>query len=460
MGRSFPHTGTIPLTCPKALVHSLPNSFTADPDHDRYLSDFTPVNGTGTQTFTYLQRVNRFDPTSAGTAVNAATDTFTVPNHGLQTGDAVYYEVDPSYSKRQAFPMNLAFDPRDVADGGDVDYAHDTIATDTTALHVGDVVTYQIGYDGETATPITNLTPNVDYQIESIDRSAGTVTLKTTAGAHVDLVKPSGDLGRLHNLRGFQTVTVGDTPIRNLSAGTGYYAVVIDADHFQLTETYGEALQAQGIDISNVGATGTGHVLLDPTEAFNLFGNRAKNGVGVSVIAQILNNDTEARILPGVVLYAGAHGDTKADENRPKALAVRARDKLITFNLAQGGGDAEGFGFTGSGIGLGQTSTTIAQNANDTTIESGPILVQATNDNLELNLVGSFQQTDSVGVGVGGGGRHQLHRPHHQGHPRQGADRQRPERRGLGRQLRERHRLDRGLGLRQHHRGRGPRLRR
>src|SRR5262249_42734992 len=94
------------------LVDPQPSTFTPDPANNLYLSTFdtTATNGTGTQSFQFAQRVNLFDPTSSS-SVHPDADTITIPNHGLHTGDTVYYEVDPTYRVQGQMPVNLSFEP-------------------------------------------------------------------------------------------------------------------------------------------------------------------------------------------------------------------------------------------------------------------------------------------------------------------------------------------------------------
>ncbi|MBD2516808.1 DUF4347 domain-containing protein [Nostoc sp. FACHB-973] len=139
----------------------------------------------------------------------------------------------------------------------------------------------------------------------------------------------------------------------------------------------------------------------DPTEAFNIFGNRSKNGVGVSLLVEIMNNTTTARIEDGAFIHTGALGDTGiVEDNKKKALLVRAKEDIFSFDLVQSGGDAEGFGFSGSAVGLGQTSKTIAQIESGATITGGAIGIKAESNNTRVNVVGSVQATESIGVGL------------------------------------------------------------
>src|SRR5262249_45943678 len=129
----------------------------------------------------------------------------------------------------------------------------------------------------------------------------------------------------------------------------------------------------------------------DPSEAFTLFGNRAKSGVGGSVLVQLLNNDTVARIEDGAQVHTGAAGD---------GLHVGATEKLFSFELAQSGGEAEQLGGSGSVSVLNQASTTIAQLASGVHVTGGPVAVVADDSMTHVNIIGAVQLAEGTGIGV------------------------------------------------------------
>ncbi len=129
----------------------------------------------------------------------------------------------------------------------------------------------------------------------------------------------------------------------------------------------------------------------DPTESFNIFGNRAKNGIGISFFTQLMNNNTKATIGAGAIIHTGTLGE---------GLEVKAREDIFSLDIIQAGGDAEFFGFTGSGLGLIQDSITVAQIESGAQVTGGSVNVNAVSDNDRFAIVGSVQQTDSLGFGA------------------------------------------------------------
>ncbi|WP_392533892.1 DUF4347 domain-containing protein [Nostoc sp. C117] len=129
----------------------------------------------------------------------------------------------------------------------------------------------------------------------------------------------------------------------------------------------------------------------DPTEVFNFFGNRASSGLGVSVAVQRVTNNTIAKIGAGAFIHTGSLGE---------GLDVKAKEKIFWLDFVQSGGDAEKVGFSGSGLGFTQDSTTIAQIGTGVNITGGGISVKAESDVQRYAIVGSIQQTDNVGIGA------------------------------------------------------------
>ena len=217
--------------------------------------------GASTHEFTYTSRTNLFDPTSS--VVNSENNTINITGIGtkFETGDAIFYEVDPSFSTTQALPVNLSFDP-----STDVDLDSNTITIETLhGLETGDEVTYEIGFLGETATEIGNLTKDtVYYAIKISDTELNLATTKAEADAYSDTNDTSIDLdtgavGTLHNLSTSRDVTVYDTPLENLENSTYYHVVVIDDDTIQLVESFADTDNVQPIAIDGSVATGSAH---------------------------------------------------------------------------------------------------------------------------------------------------------------------------------------------------------
>ncbi|MBD2198648.1 MULTISPECIES: DUF4347 domain-containing protein [Calothrix] len=129
----------------------------------------------------------------------------------------------------------------------------------------------------------------------------------------------------------------------------------------------------------------------DITEAVNFFGNVAKSGVGASILYQDISNTTTATIRDAARIHTGSLGE---------GLDVKAKEDIFWLEFAQGGGDAESYGFTGSGTGLTQVSNTIAQIGTGVTITGGAITVNAESINNRYSIVGSIQRTNSFGAGI------------------------------------------------------------
>ena len=232
-------------------------TFTADPAAGTYNSSYEG-NGLGTSgshTFTYTERTNQFDPTGA-TLVNRDNNTIKIANHSFSTGDAVFYEVDPTITEQVDLPINLSFAP-----GEDVDLTADTITISTGhGLATGDSVTYQTRYLGANNTAIDGLASNSTYYaiiVNSTTLKLATSAAAAAAGTAIDL--GSGASGKLHNLSTTRRVTAGDTALRGLEDSTYYHVVVIDKDIIQLVETRGDAENAAAVDLDTAAATGTSH---------------------------------------------------------------------------------------------------------------------------------------------------------------------------------------------------------
>ncbi|MEM6398913.1 MAG: hypothetical protein AAF757_01595 [Cyanobacteria bacterium P01_D01_bin.116] len=222
--------------------------------------------GASNHEFTYTSRTNLFDPTSS--VVNSENNTINITGIGtnFETGDAIFYEVDPSFSTTQALPVNLSFDPTT-----DVDLDSNTITIETLhGLETGDEITYEIGYLGETATEIGNLTKDtVYYAIRISETELKLATTKAEAEAYSDTNDTSinldtGAVGTLHNLSTSRDVTVYDTPLQNLENSTYYHVVVIDDDTIQLVESLADTDNVQPIAIDGSVATGSAHTLSTP----------------------------------------------------------------------------------------------------------------------------------------------------------------------------------------------------
>ncbi|MBE9103062.1 DUF4347 domain-containing protein [Vacuolonema iberomarrocanum] len=123
---------------------------------------------------------------------------------------------------------------------------------------------------------------------------------------------------------------------------------------------------------------------------FNPWGNTAQNGVGVSALAELLNNKTIAKIERGAQIHTGTQG---------AGLDVNAKENVVLVALTQSGAQVEGFGLAGAGAGFDHTSHTIAQLESGVTVTGGPLSIQAHSDVVRVNSAMTLVNTKNTGVG-------------------------------------------------------------
>src|SRR5262249_11963839 len=186
----------------------------------------------------YQEAAVRFDASSAA-VVDSVNHVLHLPgNGGFQTGDAVVYHVDPTLSSKQDLVFDESFDP--VAA---VNIDAETISIPDHGLKTGDRVTYQIGYLGESASPIGGLTPGSDYHVIRVADNPGRLAASAADAARGKAINlRGGATGGRHNLRTTRPVTAGDTAIGGLEDGELYYVSVLDGHTIRLCETEAEAL--------------------------------------------------------------------------------------------------------------------------------------------------------------------------------------------------------------------------
>ena len=210
----------------------------------------------------FLQNATRFDPT---VAVDGETDVFTLNNHGFQSGDAVIYNFDATYSEERNISVSRALNPSEA-----VDLVNDTLAISAQNLTTGDKVIYQAEYFTEAGTALGGLASEAEYFVIKVDD--GTIKLATSeanalAGNSINLTSYGSGQRHLLITPNEDSILVDDREIRGLDNGEVYYVTVIDANTFRLAEDLEGAEAAQIIDLSNGANIGTGHTLTRATSA-------------------------------------------------------------------------------------------------------------------------------------------------------------------------------------------------
>ena len=228
------------------------------------LSNITSVKKTDLQSLSYLGDKLNFVPSGTvnvnGTDVSVIDDNndiINIPNHGLSTGDMIYYETGTGTYSR---PVTQKFGFE--ASGNGIDTANDTIKLSfPDNLAAGDLVTYH----ASDHTSITGLVDGTQYQVLSVvdcsteEDSCALVKLTTVGGSTAidlgtiinDSTNGDGHYTPIHTLVRTVTVTgLGDTPVNGLQGGNYYYVVRIDKDRIKLAETYDEAMElAYGVPL-------------------------------------------------------------------------------------------------------------------------------------------------------------------------------------------------------------------
>ena len=247
--------------------------------------DLTSAPATAEQSFSFIDYVNQvtFDA-SDDAVIDTGADIFTISNHGFETGDMVFYEIEDgdfsyNYQKNYGFEANT----------NGIDAATDTIKLAFgDGLEVGDIVLY----NQEDATLISGLISGTEYQVISKVNCTSTVDGPEQLCAYIQLALVGDtaaiDLGSVTddpiNTGGTQYTPVGllildvvnnqapDIALRGLQDQTFYYIARIDDDHFRLAASLDEAEElVEGIEIS-VGTLTTGDHWLD---------SGLTNGIGV-----------------------------------------------------------------------------------------------------------------------------------------------------------------------------------
>ena len=130
-----------------------------DPSNSNAVVVLSTPTGATVHELIYSGTVFSFSPF---TAVNATTDTITLPNHGLTTGQAVVYEVDPNISNTRSVQLQQDLD----FELGGIDSSTNQIYLSLHGFNTGDLVTYQQGAGSD---PIAGLTNNAQYEVNVID---------------------------------------------------------------------------------------------------------------------------------------------------------------------------------------------------------------------------------------------------------------------------------------------------
>ncbi|MEO1132958.1 MAG: hypothetical protein AAFX40_09665, partial [Cyanobacteria bacterium J06639_1] len=260
-------------------------------------------SGTGSDhAFEFEASTLRFDP-SDNAIVDSRLDTFTIANHGFETGDAVFYETDLSFEEQQTLPANVSFSPQGstttfdptgkvtLEDGevNAVDSANNAIAIQLHGLVTGQTVRYSAG-DGDA---IGGLVDGTDYYAIVLDDD--TIQLassfeQATAGTPTAIALSAGATGTAHSLLAKDidlandTITVlghgletGDeivyelgylgetaTAVGGLTEGETYYAIVVNENTIALAASAAEAMAgvSSAIDLTSAG-TGDLHNFRD-----------------------------------------------------------------------------------------------------------------------------------------------------------------------------------------------------
>jgi autotransporter-associated beta strand protein len=266
---------------------------------------------TGSGTMQGLERstfVSTFDPTRTMPVVDLTLDTIELPAHGLDTGDAVNYQasggdpigglddstdyfaicIDADHIQLAAtaagatagtaiglhagatlgtglhvfriipeveiaeFPDRLiAFDPTLVPA---LDTAANTIRLPNHGLSSEESLSYLSG----SGLPIGGLTNGAEYFVIVVNDDA--IQLAASAGGTA-LDLSGGATGDRHGLQRASTITKGDPALRGLTNAEVYFAIVHDANTFQLAKSSQDALAAAPIGFDPGAASGTVHSL-------------------------------------------------------------------------------------------------------------------------------------------------------------------------------------------------------
>ncbi|MEM7778261.1 MAG: hypothetical protein AAF732_21980, partial [Pseudomonadota bacterium] len=127
----------------------------------------------------------------------------------------------------------------------------------------------------------------------------------------------------------------------------------------------------------------------------DIYARGSDAGVGTAIMATTIDNTTRAVIEPDAHIHIGVDG----------ALAINAEEEIIRIAIGQAGAFSQRMGIAGAGVGLEQKSTTHAglmsdANGGVTVTGGGDVSVTASNDNTQVQLVGSIVLSEATGVGA------------------------------------------------------------
>jgi hypothetical protein len=265
------------------------------------------TQGDGTDhRLTSIQNVTRFE---AKTAVDGEKDVFTVNNHGFQTGDAVVYDTDATFTTEAPVAINRTIDPSQ-----QVDIANNTLSIAAQTLETGDKVMYQAAYaldaNSDQYQAIGGLTSDTEYYLIKLDDE----TVQLAASREQALANEAIDLtavgtGSFHTLFsvGKEMVQLEDQEITGLEAAEVYYVSVIDDHTFRLTQTPEEAVNAEFVDFD--GADFGGNHRLAPQES---------------------------KFPPGITLEATLDADDRANASGAARSTPKIRDYISNPDLLFG----------------------------------------------------------------------------------------------------------------------------
>src|SRR5262249_2484593 len=133
-------------------------------------------------------------------------------------------------------------------------------------------------------------------------------------------------------------------------------------------------------------------------ELVNPFGAAGdKVGIGASLLLDITDNNTQATIEDGAVIYTGP-GLLKPEEER--GLTVEAGQDVFNFGLGEAGSSGTQFALAGSVV-VGIFDTTTLAHVDSGAVIDGEALRVVSDDNLErISVAGSVVTGKAVGIGL------------------------------------------------------------
>ncbi len=135
-----------------------------------------------------------------------------------------------------------------------------------------------------------------------------------------------------------------------------------------------------------------------PKTAYSPFGSSGgKNGVGGSLLVNIMLNTCEAEVGDFSLIHIGKNGN----------LSINAETNIVNFSMVQSGAQAEGgFAVDGAISFVGFFNSTLARLADTVQVSSGTggtggsTTIKASDDTFNINLVGSIAMGTNAGVGI------------------------------------------------------------